>query len=254
MDYYQLTVNYEELNLDVRVNDMPVELSGEQGGTGVRVINDLLTGADNTITVTPKPSRGAAHAQAGASMHVNIMSFGGPGGGGGAGKVLYNYEWKLKDPHAPLPHVRGQFQATAPAEPLSWQSADKVQLTAADKAGIVAQIRLLHQALETKNVEETTALLSSEIHDQAVGFGKPLDGLQAAQRQFYGEQFAASTWRLSPIDEGALEYTLCGGGRVVLVHSRDGRKVFTSAPDKDGVSTLFDPYLSHIGGHWIIVK
>ncbi len=251
MDYYQLLANYEELKLDIRVNDMPVELSGEKSGGGIHAINNLLTGADNTITVLPKPARGAAHAQTGASMHINVTSFGGQGG---SGKVLYNYEWKLKNPEEALPSVRGQFRAAPPSEPLSWQNATRVQLTAADKAGIIAQIQRLHQALEAKNLSQTTDLLSSEVHDQAVGFGLPLADVQASQRQFYQQQFASPTWRLSPINESALEYTIYGDGRVVLVHTRDGRKVFTSTPDKDGSSVVFDPYLSLINGHWVIVK
>lgn len=253
MEYYQLLANYEELRLDVRVNDMPVLLSAGKQGGGVYAINSYLTGAGNTITVAAKPPQGAAHAPAGASIHVNVTAFSGQGGGG-TGKILYNYEWKPKAPQAPLPTVRGEFEAEPPSEPLSWQNAEKLHLTDADKAAINAQIQRLHQAMDTKNLSETTALLTSEIHDQAVGFGLPLADLEATQHQYYQEKFSRPNWRLSPINSGNLEYDLYGDGRVVLVHDRDGRKVFTSTPDKDGSSVIFDPYLSKINGQWVIVK
>jgi len=253
MGDYQVLVNYEELRLDVRVNDMPVLLNTRGQGFGVYVINNLLIGADNTLTVTVKPPHGAAHAPANASMHINVTASSGQDGGN-KGRVLYNYEWKMKDIHAPLPSLREHFQAQPPSEPLSWQNAAKIQLTDADKAAISAQIRRLYHAMETKNVAETAALLVSEAHDQAVGFGMPLAHLEADQRQGYQEDFSQSDWHLSPINYGALEYDLYGGGRVVLVHTRDGRKVFTSAPDKDGSSVAFDPLLSQINGQWVIIK
>ena len=253
MERYQLLVNYEELQLDVRVNDMPVLLNTHGQGFGVYVINNLLTGADNTLTVTAKPPHGAAHAPAGASLHVNVTAAPGQGGGN-KGRVLYNYEWKLKDIHAPLPSLREHFQAQPPSEPLSWQAAAKVQLTDADKASINAQIKRLYHAMETKDVAGTAALLASEAHDQAVGFGMPLADLEADQRQGYQEDFSQPDWRLSPINYGALEYGLYGDGRVVLVHTGGGRKVFTSTPDKEGSSVAFDPYLSQINGQWVIIK
>lgn len=253
MERYQLLVNYEELDLDVRVNDMPVPLSGDAHGFSTSFINDLLTGAHNTVTVAARPPRGAAHTPAGASLHVNVTAFP-AGAAGGAGRVLYDYEWKFKDPHAPLPRVSAPFQSEAPSEPLSWQNADEVQLTEADKRAINAQIKRLYDAMEARNVEETSALLASEVHDQAVGFGMPLADLEAQQRRGYQEDFSPPSWHLSPISEGALEYEKCGGGRVVLVHTRDGRKVFTSTPDRDGSSVAFDPYLARIKGQWVIIK
>lgn len=254
MDYYQLVANYDGVRLDVRVNDMPVILDEGKNGAGVHVINNLLTGADNAITVTAKPPQGEAHAPANASIHVDVTAFPGQGGGGGQGKSLYSYEWKIKDIHVPLPSVHGQFQTLPPSEPLSWQNATKLNLATLDKTGINTQIKRLYDALETKNAAETTALLASEAHDQEVGFGLPLGDPDGDQRKSYEEQFRQPNWGLSPIHYGALEYDLYGSGRVVRAHAPNGHPAFTSTPDKDGGTTIFDVYLSLIQGHWVIVK
>ncbi len=254
MDYYQLVANYDGVQLDVRVNDMPVILDKSEHGAGIHIVNNFLIGTENTITVAAKPPQGKAHAPANASIHVNITAFPGQGGGGGEGKVVYNYEWKMKDIHLPLPSVQGKFQTTAPSEPLSWQNAAKLDLATLDKAGINAQIKRLYEALETKNVAETTALLASEAHDQEVGFGLPLGDPDGEQRKIYEEQFRQPNWGLTPVHYETLEYDLYGGGRVVRAHAPDGQPTFMSTPDKDNGTTVFDLYLSLINGHWVIVK
>ena len=251
-DFYQLDANYDGVRLDVRVNDMPVILDKSGHGAGVHIINDLLTGASNTVTVTAKPLQGQAHASANASLHIDIVAF--PPQGGGTGKMLYRYDWKLKDSRAPLPNVHGQFQTQPPLAPLSWQNAAILQKATLDKAGINAQIKRLHMALETKNAAETTALLASEAHDQEVSLGLPPDDPGGEQRKIYEEQFRQPNWGLTPVHYAALEYDLYGGGRVVHVHAPNERPAFTSTPDKEGVSTVFDFYLSFIDGRWVIVK
>ncbi|WP_223653749.1 hypothetical protein [Hymenobacter psoromatis] len=253
-DYYQLTANYDGVRLDVRVNDMPVIMNEEENGAGIHVVNDLLTGSENIITVMAKPPQGKAQPLGNAAIHVDVTAFPGQGGGDGKGKVLYSYDWKMKDAQLPLPSVRGQFQTTPLSEPLSWQNATKLSLATLDKAGINAQTKRLYEALKTKNAAETTALLTSEAHDQEVGFGLPLGDPAGDQRKIYEEQFRWPNWGLSPINYEALEYALYGGGRVVRVHAPNGHPAFTSTPDKDGGTTTFDVYLSLINGHWVIVK
>lgn len=253
-DYYQLTANYDGVRLDVRVNDMPVVLSARGYGSGVYIVNNLLTGADNTVTVIAEPPPGAAHVSADASIRVNVTAFPGQNGGGGAGRVLYDFQWKRKNAQAPLPSVQGRFRAAPPSEPLSWQSGAQLRPATLDEAGIRAQIERLHQALAARNVSQTTALLASEINDQGVGFGLPRSGQEDEQRSYYEGLFKEPTWGLTPIHYDALEYDLCGGGRVVRVHEQGGGVAFKSRPDKDGGSTLFDLFLSFINGHWVIVQ
>ena len=257
MERYQLVVNYEELQLDVRVNDMPVPLSKRGQGFSITIINNLLIGANNTLTVTVKPPHGETHPPPNASMHVDITAYPSQDTGNKVedkGRVLYTSDWKMKSIHMPLPHVQEQFQTESPSAPLSWQNAAKLDPAHLDKAGINAQVKRLYDAMQTKNVSETAALLASEVHDQAAGFGLPSAVLEADQREGYQEDFSQPNWHLSPIHYDALEYSLYGGGRVVLVHAGDGRKVFTSTPGKDGSSVAFDLFLSEINGRWVIIK
>ena len=255
MNYYQLLANYDGVKLDVRVNDMPVIFSTREQGAGVHVVNNLLTGADNTITVVVRPPQGKVHPAAGASVEVNITAFPGQGGSGGKGHVLYTYDWRMKDIHTPLPHVQGHFQAQPPpSAPLSWQNAEKLDSAHLDKAGINAQIKRLYEALEARSVPETTALLTSELHDQAVGLGRPAADLKALQNQYYADQFGQPALHFHMIHYDALEYDLYGDGRVVLVHPHGVGTVFTSTPDKDGGTIVFNPYLALIKGQWVIVQ
>ncbi|AMR28502.1 hypothetical protein A0257_16320 [Hymenobacter psoromatis] len=240
--------------LEVRVNDMPVILDDGRDGTGSYVINNLLTSAENTITVVAKPPQGQTHALANATIQVSVITISGLGGDNDKVKALYSFDWKMKDTQLPLPSVRGQFQTTPPAEPLSWQNATKLSLATLDKAGINAQIKRLYEALIDKNAAETTALLASATHDLNVGFGLPPGNPDGGWRKIYEEQFRRPNWGLSPIHYEALGYTIYGGGRAVRAHAPNGRPAFTSTPDEDGGTIIFDVYLSLLNGHWVIVK
>lgn len=252
MRYYQLTVNFQDLKPDIRVNDMPVQVAANKNGFVVEIVNNSLTGASNTLSVTTRPAPGKASVPTGASLQIDLTSF--AADKGGDPQVLFHSEWKKKNSHDALPQIHTVFQATPPAEPLSWQNGTVLQKASLDKAGINAPIQRLYTALQTKNVPATLALLSSEVHDQDAGRGLPHHDPDPDQRLFYEELFRDPAWKVHPIRYQALEYDLYSGGRVVWVHTRGQSEVFRSAPGKDGGSTAFDPYLSLINGHWVIVR
>lgn len=252
MRYYQLTINYKDLKPDIRVNDMPVLVDANKQGFVVEIINRMLVGAGNTLSITTRHAQGEAHVPVGASLQVNLASF--ATDEGGDPQVILHSEWKMKAPKEALPHINLVFQATPPAEPLSWQNATVLQKASLDRAGINAQIQRLYTALETKNIPATLALLSSEAHDTDVGMGVPHHDPDEEQRADYEEMFRDPNWKVLPIHYDRLEYDLYGGGRVVWVHTQGHGEVLQSAPDKDGSSTAFDPYLSLINGHWVIVR
>ncbi len=252
MRYYQLTVNYKDLKPDVQVNDMPIQVDTNKSGFVVDVVNQMLTGASSTLSITTQPAQGEAQVPVGASLQVDLTSF--ANDEGADPQTLFHLEWKKKEPKEALPHINHVFQATPPAEPLSWQNGTVLQKASLDKAGINAQIQRLYTALETKNIPATLALLSSEAHDDDIGTGVPHHDPDEEQRSYYEESFRNPAWKVLPIHFEALEYDLYGGGRVVWVHTQGHGEVFQSAPDKDGSSTAFDPYLSLINGHWVIVR
>lgn len=255
VEYYQLVANYDGVQMDVRINDMPVPLSKRGEGFTVTIINNLLTGASNTLTVTVKPPHNKAAPPPNASMHVDITAYSNKDKGNkDKGRVLYTYDWKRKNSHTPLPHIQKQFRTAPLSEPLSWQNAATLKMATLDKAGINAQIKRLYEALEAKNAAETTALLASEVHDQEVGFGLPRGDPDGEQRKYYEELFRQPNWGLTPVHYKALQYDIYGGGRVVRAHAPNGQPTFLSTPGKDGGTTVFDVYLSFIKGHWVIVR
>ncbi len=166
------------------------------------------------------------------------------------------YHWDPAKPHAPIP-VQAETHFEVPHLPLgpwAWQTAPKITLDAPTKAAINAHIKRLFDALNTKNVEEATALFAARNREDSATDGTSAAESDAASRADWMRRFAVPGWRMDPIDYSKLHYTLEADGRAVLVLRADGSDVLRTASSLNGEGGSYDLYLSLIHGQWTLIR
>ncbi len=170
--------------------------------------------------------------------------------------TLVSYLWDPAKPHKPLPvQAEAHFEVPhLPLGPWAWQSAPKITLDAPTKQAINAHIKRLYDALNTKNVNEATALFALMNREDSATDGTSAAASDAASRANWVQEFAVPHWRMDPIDYAHLRYTLEADGRAVLVLRADGSDVLRIASDLGAKGGSYDLYLSLIHGQWTLIR
>jgi len=254
--FYQDATNYEAIGIRVLVNGLPIVADDTTGqGTGGEFLNPYLLDEPNHITLILTPLKGATLPPERASVSVQVLETS-PSNNGKPGptETVYNFEWKQKNPpvHAPSP-INGTLPPVARSQPLNWQNAPKSPLAQADKAEINAQIKRLHDALETKNLAEVGVLLAAKTDNMALALGQPVSSLEASQRRFFEANFGDPRWRMKPINYDHLQYHPGAEGRVIQVLNPDGSDPLVSLPNSNSGTTTIPLLLARVNGHWTFV-
>ncbi len=219
--------------------------SGPQGYFSSQLVGEYIADGQNT-----------------ASIHINAPTHGKPPLDpfrvhirNSEGSVFL-YDWEPDDPKHPLPvEMQGHFQAHLPHGPWAWQTAPKITLDAPTKAAINAFVKRLFDALNTKNVDEATALFALRARDNAASRNLSATQSDADVRNQWIETFAEPGWRMEPIDYAHLHYTLFADGRAVELGRADDTYVLRSAvPNAHGRVNTFDIFLCQVKGQWVLIR
>ena len=251
MYYYQAEIHSLGLAADLRINDLPIyKDDGTRGGGSIGgVVNDSVVDGHNTVNVVLHPLPGHPHITPGSLISIKISEL----QSNGDVVTLYTYQWKAEDAHTPLLRAHGGFVSQTHFGLLAWQRATPVILDAATEAGVRTLIVRLHEAMDTKNLAQMTALLTIKARDGAVLSGPAEAAFVADQESYFRQKFAQPGWRMQPLEAG-LRYQLYGEGRVVNVTDAQGREVLRSRPDHDGVMVGVTASVSLLDGQWTITR
>jgi len=252
MLYYQARIRTAALALDVRVNDLPVfENDGSRGGGSTGgVINDSIIDGHNTVSVRVRPAQGQTLPSPSGVVVVEINRVLPPD----APKPVYEFEWKVRDIHAPLPTETGGFESGTHFGTLAWQRAAPVALDAATEAGVWAQVHQLHEAMAAKDAARMTAILAVKAHDKAIISGLPPEEFLADQERYFQDMFSRPGWEMEPVSAADCQYRLYGNGRVVGVKDKQGRDVIRSGSHTDGGVSTISVFVSLLNDQWVIVR
>lgn len=203
----------------------------------------------NTVNVVLHPLQGQSHIAPGSLISIKIAEL------HSSSEIitLYTYHWKAEDAHTPLIRDQGRFVSQTRFGLLAWQRATPVTLSAATEAGVRSLIVRLHEAMDTKNLAQMTALLTIKARDGAVLSGFSEAAFVADQESYFRQKFAQPGWRMQPLEAG-LHYQLYAEGRVVNVTDAQGREVLRSRPDHDGVMVGVTASVSLLDGQWTITR
>ena len=170
--------------------------------------------------------------------------------------TLVSYLWDPAKHHSTLPvQAEEHFEVPhLPHGPWAWQNAPKITLDAPTKAAINAHIKRLYDALNTKNVNEATALFALMNREDSATDSTSAAESDAASRANWVQEFAVPHWRMDPIDYTHLHYTLEANGRAVLVQRANGSDVLRIASDLGDNGGSYDVYLSLIHGQWTLIR
>lgn len=251
MYYYQAEIRSLGLAADVRMNDLPIyENDGTRGGGSVGgVVNDSVIDGHNAVSVVLHPLPGHSHITPGSLISIKISEL----QPSGKPVLLYTYQWKAEDAHVPLLRTHGGFVSHTHFGVLAWQRATPVTLDAATEASVRALVVQLHEAMDTKNLAQMTALLRIKSRDGATLASFSDAAFVADQESYFRQKFAQPGWGMKPLEAG-LRYQLYGEGRVVNVTDAQGREVLRSLPDHDGVIVGVTASVSLLGGQWTITR
>lgn len=217
---------------------------GTQGYFSSQIVGDKIADGQNTVSILLiDPPHGAVPDR----FQVRIRS--------SEGEAFY-YDWEPADPKHTLPMtITKHFEAHLPHGPWAWQTAPKITLDAQTKTAINAFIKRLFDALNTKNVDESTALFASRMRDDYAARNLSAAEADADLRSSWVEDFAKPGWRMDPIDYAHLDYTLCAEGRAVQVTRADGSYAL-----RDGIGKPDDPHdsydllLCQVKGQWGLIR
>lgn len=213
---------------------------GSQGYFSSKFVGDRVADGPNTVTIHLPAS---PHDQVPNRFQVRIRS--------SEGEVFY-YDWEPDNPKHTLPmEINKHFEAHLPHGPWAWQTAPKITLDAPTKTAINAFIKRLFDALNTKNVDEATALFAPRAKELAASRNASAEEAVAEVRSGWAEDFAKPKWGMVPIDDVHLKYELGMDGRVVQVTRDDGSYVLREA---NGPHDSYDILLCQNKGQWILIR
>ncbi len=217
---------------------------GPQGYFSSAFVGQYIADGQNTVSISLAPP---PHGQAPDRFQVRIRS--------SEGEAFY-YDWEPDNPKHTLPmEINKHFEAHLPHGPWAWQTAPKITLDAPTKATINAFVKRLYDALNTKNVDEATALFAPRAKELAAAGNESDKDAVAEVRSGWTGDFAKPDWRMDPIDYAHLEYTLCAEGRAVQIARADGAYVLREIVDKNAkTQPSFDIILCQVKGQWVLIR
>ena len=245
---YALDVENTSLVYTVTLNGWLVDTSpgNTNGHFSSTRVGEYIADGDNVVSVhlsAPDPKFLS-------SFGVTVRTTGNP--------LLFYYCWdaSVPHPHPPLPvQHEGHFTTHLPHGPWAWQTAPKITLDAPTKAAINAHLKRLFDALNTKNVDEATALFLLRNRDYLLSLGETVAEADQDNRKGWIERFATPGWHMYPIDYPHLRYELVANGRVVRVLRPDGGlPLINATADPDGGHTAYDIYLCLVHGQWTLIN
>jgi len=217
---------------------------GTQGYFSTQFVGDKIADGQNTVYIHLfDPPHGAVPDR----FQVRIRS--------SEGQAFY-YDWEPNNPKHTLPmEINKHFEAHLPHGPWAWQTAPKITLDAPTKQAINAFVKRLFDALNTKNVDEATALFAPRAKDDAISSNSSPEEAVAEVHQGWVEDFAKPGWRMDPIDYAHLDYTLCAEGRAVQVTRADGSYALRDGIGKpDAPHDSYDLLLCQVKGQWVFIR
>lgn len=248
---YALDVPNTKMAFTVALNGWPIIQSagGPDGFFSSTLVGDSVADGDNAVTlhVAAPPHGKSPRSNVLDQFRVNIRAAGGP---------AFSFAWEPGDPrHTPPFTVVGHFRAHLPGGPWAWQAAPRVTLDAQAEAGIVAHMRRLFGALDTKNVAETCALFLLRNREDGLARGMTAAEADATQPADWANFFKDPQWHLTPVEYAHLRYSLLAEGRVVHVSRADGyRPLEVAKASEDGSHVAWDVFVCLVNGQWTLIR
>jgi len=219
--------------------------SGPQGYFSSQLVGKYIADGQNTVSIhINAPAHGKPPLD---RFRVHLRNSEGS---------VFVYDWEPDNPKHPLPvETQGHFQAHLPHGPWAWQTAPKTTLDAPTKTAINAFVKRLFDALNTKNVDEATALFAPRAKDDAVSRNLSVTESEKGVRDEWIKTFAKPGWRMDPIDYAHLNYTLFAENRAVEVTRADDTYVLRDNVGKpEDAHDSFDIFLCQVKGQWVLVR
>ncbi len=239
---YALDIPNTRQGFAVSLNGWPIDNDpgGPKGYFSSKFVGQYIAEGQNTVSISLAAS---PHGQAPDRFQVRIRS--------SEGEAFY-YDWDPDNPKHTLPmEINKHFEAHLPHGPWAWQTAPKITLDAPTKTAINAFVKRLFDALNTKNVDEATALFAPRAQELAFSQNDSAAEAVSDLRSGWIADFAKPKWGIVPVDYAHLEYTVSVDGRVVQVTRNDGGFVLR---DADGSTGGYDIVLCQVKGQWVLIR
>jgi hypothetical protein len=133
-----------------------------------------------------------------------------------------------------------------------WTSAEKTELTDADKKEVQEIIKQTHKAINTANKDEVLKLMEFKERDMAKAYYIDPEESLKSNTKMMTSFFKEIKGKLDPISK-KLDYKFVANGLVLVVTEPNGKDPI-HAKSKDGGVFSFPISVSKIGGKWILVR
>lgn len=256
-------------NVEVYVNGIPTRHSILKQPFSSLPVHPFLIDGENEIEVvvnsglTPTQSRQGSKEMDTTEMEVKAQLVKYPPNvipGEGEGEILANLAWKgqantkiafpkVISTKVNLGKVFGEW---------GWQKAEKINLNPVEIQGIVAYLKVFHEALSNGDGKKVLELVKLRFDENGRAF--PTVDRKKEELEFVSniENFKKKypDWKMLPLDPEFFDFRVVAGGRMVEIINKDWQPTIRGTYTFHGKKEEY-PYrlfLSKIKGKWVVVR